>query len=183
MDTLGPKKFKYVKNILSPDLVEYLSTWSLKNWNKSWFRDDQAPLSFSFHSRRSELWSHLIHHLKSIMEKESNLKLKPIYCYNRIYFGGSELKKHLDRHSCEISATISLKHFYKDPDYKWPICMADDVPVVIKSGDGVIYRGCEVPHWRPIFCQPREYWHHQVFVHYVDLNGPYADKKEEINDQ
>jgi hypothetical protein len=147
MDSLKQKKYKYVKNMLSPDMVEFLTSYSLKNFTKG---DDQAPLSSAVHSSDSEVYSHLIHYLLPIMEKETNLKLKPIYSYNRIYLGGSELTKHTDRPACEISASITLKYFYKDKNYKWPLCMGD-VPIVIKTGDGVIYKGCEIEHWRPIF--------------------------------
>ena len=175
MDTLEEKKYKYVKNMLSSDMVEYLTLWALKNFTDG---DSQAPLSSSYHSKNSQIFSHLIHHLLPIMEKETNLKLKPIYSYNRIYLGGADLKKHTDRPACEISASITLKYFYEDKNYKWPLCMGD-MPIVIDSGDGVIYKGCEIPHWRPIFNQPKEYWHHQLFIHYVDLNGPYKDYEPE----
>jgi len=175
MDSLKDKKYKYVKNMLSPDMVEFLTSYSLKNFDKG---DDQVPLSSGLHSRKSEIYNHIVHHLLPIMEKETNLKLKPIYSYNRIYLGGSELEKHIDREQCEISASITLKYFYKDKDYKWPLCM-DDTPIVIETGDGVIYKGCEIPHWRPVFNQPIEYWHHQLFVHYIDLNGPYKNLREE----
>ena len=177
MDTLEEKKYKYVKNMLSMDLVEYLSTWHLKIYKKA-LPDIQVPLSLSFHSRQSEIFQHLIHHLLPIMEQQTNLKLKPIYSLSRLYLGGAELEKHTDRKACEISASITLKYFYENKNYKWPLCMGD-MPIVIKSGDGVIYKGCEIEHWRPVFHQPKEYWHHQIFVHYVDLNGPYADQKEE----
>ena len=55
----------------------------------------------------------------------------------------------------------------------------EDIPVVIEKGDGVIYKGCEVKHWRPYFTQPEMCWHHQLFLHYVNLNGPFKDLKEE----
>jgi len=177
MATLEKDKYQYVKGMLSADMVEYLTSWSLKNFTAG---DDQVPLSSSHHSRNSELFNHLIHYLLPIMEKETKLKLKPIYSYNRIYIGGAELKKHTDRDACEISASITLKYFYKDKNYKWPLCMGD-TPVIINSGDGVIYKGCEIPHWRPVFNQPKEYWHHQLFIHYVDVNGPNKDLKEEID--
>ena len=163
--------------MLSMDLVEYLSTWHLKN-NERTLADEQVPLAFSIHSRESEIYQHLLHHLLPIMEKETNLKLKPIYSYSRLYLGGAELKKHTDRNACEISASITLKYFYEDKEYQWPLCMGN-IPINIKSGDGVIYKGEEIEHWRPVFQQPREYWHHQVFVHYVDLNGKYSHLKEE----
>jgi hypothetical protein len=175
MDSLEKNKYKYVKNMLSPDMVEFLTSYSLKNFTEG---DDQVPLSSSNHSRQSDIYNHVIYYLLSTMEKETNLKLKPIYSYNRIYLGGAELKKHKDREACEISASITLKYFYQDSNYKWPLCMGDK-PIVINSGDGVIYKGCEIEHWRPIFNQPKEYWHHQLFIHYVDLNGPYKNVLEE----
>ena len=116
------------------------------------------------------------------MESETNLKLKPIYSYNRIYFGGSELKKHKDRASCEISASIGLNYSYENTNYKWPLCM-NDFPIIIEPGDGVIYRGAEIEHWRPVFSQPINSWHHQLFIHYVDLNGPFKDHELETDEE
>ena len=171
------EKYKYVKNMLSQDLVNFLTSFSLKNIGEG---DVQAPMSSALHSTKSEIYSHIIHHLQPIMESETNLKLKPIYSYNRIYYGGSELEKHKDRDSCEISASIGLNFSYENPNYKWPLCMGN-IPIVIKPGDGVIYKGAQIEHWRPIFTQPANSWHHQLFIHYVDLNGPFADLEEESN--
>jgi len=175
MASLKEKKYKHVKKMILPDMVEFLSSFSLNNS----IADPIVPSSVCLHSANSEIYTHLMYFLLPLMEKETNLKLKPIYSYNRIYLGGSELKKHTDRDECEISASITLKYFYKDKNYKWPLCMGD-LPIVIETGDGVIYKGCEVPHWRPVFNQPQECWHHQLFLHYVDLNGPYKDLKQEL---
>ena len=67
-------------------MVEFLTSYSLKNFNQG--DDSQVPLSSGMDSIDSEIYNHLIHHLLPIMEKETNLKLKPIYSYNRIYLGG-----------------------------------------------------------------------------------------------
>ena len=178
------QKYKYVKNMLSPDMVEFLTSWSFKNFTPpdldlGIIGDGQVPLSSANHSSHSDIYQHITYFLLPIMEKETNLKLKPIYSYTRIYLGGAELKKHVDRPSCEISASITLKYFYEDKNYKWPLFMGN-TPIVIESGDGVIYKGCEIEHWRPIFNQPKEYWHHQLFIHYVDLNGPHKNIEEEL---
>tara|TARA_E500000318_G_C3539976_1_gene204221 strand:+ start:389 stop:943 length:555 start_codon:yes stop_codon:yes gene_type:complete len=175
MDSLKKNKYKYVKNILSLSIVEFLSEWSLKNLGKG---DKQVPMSFSTDSYKSEIYHHVLHYLKPIMEKETGLNLRPIYSYNRVYMGGAYLKKHKDRKACEISASITLKHWYEDDTYQWPLCMKD-VPIIIKEGDGVIYKGCEIEHWRPIFNQPQKCWHHQLFIHYVDINGPFSYIKED----
>ena len=104
------------------------------------------------------------------MEKETGLNLKPTYSYNRVYVGGSSLEKQKDRGECEISASICLKYHYEDKNYKWPLYM-QDTPIIIKEGDGVIYKGCEIEHWRPVFNQPQKCWHHPLFMHYLTTSN------------
>lgn len=100
------------------------------------------------------------------VSKEAGRKLLPTYTYCRIYTDGNELKPHTDRPSCEWSVTINLSQ--TDP---WPIYM-DGKEIVQSVGDGALYQGCEVYHWRKPF-KGSEYI--QVFLHYVDANGPYKD--------
>ena len=175
------EKYKYVKKMIDKDLVNYLTTFSLntKKNTKEWMGDEQVPQSHSAHPKDEIIYKHLLHFLHPRMEEETGLKLQTSYCYNRIYFPGSELKKHIDRPACEISISLTLNFSYADEKYRWPLCMGD-TPIVIESGDGLIYKGCEIEHWRPIFTQPTPSYHHQAFLHYVDKNGPYKDLKEEI---
>ena len=46
--------------------------------------------------------------------------------------------------------------------YNGNIVLADD-------GDGVVYKGCDIEHWRNEF---EGDWHAQTFLHYVNKNGP-----------
>jgi hypothetical protein len=41
------------------------------------------------------------------------------------------------------------------------------------SGDGAVYLGCATDHWREPFAG---YTMGQVFLHYVDRDGPYAQQ-------
>ena len=45
---------------------------------------------------------------------------------------------------------------------------------MLSPGDGLLYRGIDVFHWREPFQGNRLV---QVFLHYVDRNGPHADQK------
>ena len=49
----------------------------------------------------------------------------------------------------------------------------------LAEGDGIIYRGCEIEHWRNPCDGPDNYYSGQVFLHYVDANGPH---KNEVGD-
>jgi hypothetical protein len=44
----------------------------------------------------------------------------------------------------------------------------------MQPGDAVLYRGTEYVHWRDAFSGERAA---QVFLHYMDRNGPHAEWK------
>jgi hypothetical protein len=114
--------------------------------------------------------------LHPIMEENTGLKLFPTYSYYRVYREGDDLKPHKDRQSCEISATLCFNYSYDDKKTKWPIFM-NGTEVVLEPGDMVIYRGCDLPHWREKLVSSNDGWHVQGFFHYVDQSGPFAEFK------
>ena len=100
-------------------------------------------------------------YLTSIIEKETDLKLIPTYCYVRKYFQGSILYSHTDRDACEIS----LSYCISGPE--WEMNMGDNT-FITKIGNGVIYKGCEIPHGRS---KPSSGEVIQVFSHWVISDG------------
>lgn len=107
---------------------------------------------------------------KDEIEKQTGLSLDPTYSYSRVYQGGEELKPHTDRPSCEISATINVACTGEI----WPIWMQyedkDPVKCMLNPGDAVIYKGCEVTHWRRKL--PKGQLNVQFMLHYVNKIGP-----------
>lgn len=97
-------------------------------------------------------------------------KLLPTYAYARLYSNGDVLQKHTDRPACEISVTVQLGRSHH---YAWPI-YANGQPFYLAEGDGVVYRGCDVEHWRDVCAGPSGYYSGQVFFHFVRENGPFA---------
>ena len=132
-------------------------------------------------------------------------KLFNTYYYDRFYFPGQALTPHADRPACEISVTFHISSNLKTP---WPIWIktpdtyndetkseiierGENRSVILEAGDGMIYKGCERPHWRypmpsdpvrkrdKIFNfitrkKPDETYYHQVFFHYVLADGQRA---------
>lgn len=111
-------------------------------------------------------------YLTPIMEKHTKLKLVPTYSYFRVYQNKSELKRHSDRPACEISSTLNLGGNH------WPIFLEKDnkkIKVNLKPSDFLIYRGCDLPHWREPF---NGFKCVQVFMHWNDLDGPFKDSNK-----
>ena len=162
--------------------TKYISPFTTEfgRWN-----DEQVPNTYS-HYADIAMETLLIRCLP-IMEKTTKLKLNPTYSYARIYKAGDVLKRHKDRFSCEISTTLNLGG---DP---WPIhldpsgkdTVIDEyknihkpnapkgITVNLKPGDMLVYRGCDLEHWRDEFqgdnCA-------QVFLHYNNQKSKDADK-------
>jgi hypothetical protein len=109
------------------------------------------------------------------IEEHTGLKLEPTYSFSRVYQEGEELTPHTDRPSCEISATINVAC----TGDAWPIWMQyennDPVKCLLNPGDAIVYKGCEVTHWRRKL--PKGQINVQFMLHYVDKNGPYAEYK------
>ena len=130
------------------------------------------------------------------IEKQIGRKLYNTYYYDRFYFPGQELKKHTDRPACEISISVHISTnleeywqiFIKTPyvfaesqectKVKKLINTGDIVAVNLNPGDGVLYKGCERPHWRDkmpgtfeMMSGGEELYYHQIFFHYVLQDG------------
>lgn len=105
--------------------------------------------------------------IENVLEEE----LLPTYSYARAYTNGNILEKHKDRPSCEISVTVQLARTHH---YAWPIYMGGQ-RFDLAEGDGVIYKGCDIEHWREKCDAPSNYVSGQVFFHFIRKNGPYTE--------
>jgi len=136
-------------------------------------KDDQCPKSEAVHGAMvfDKLLVDLLPHFEKVLGK----RLLPTYSYARLYQPGEKLDIHVDRPACEISATLTLGF---DGDV-WPIYMGDEKgknasKIEMSVGDAVLYRGMEKYHWRKKF---KGKWQAQVFLHYVDADGPHKEWK------
>jgi len=135
--------------------------------------------------------------VRHAIEKIIGRKLYNTYYYDRYYYPGQELTKHADRDACEISVTVHISTNLQGEDAKWPIWIktpdtytdkkktkilvaGENHSCILRPGDGMLYKGCERPHWRnnmpcpkkKIFDKnPEEVYYHQIFFHYVLQDG------------
>ena len=168
-------KYKIVKNAISAEEAKLLAASLLIGEPKD-SKEDTVQVVGSTIVHGQPAMEALMLKLLPTMQRETELELIPTYSFARIYREGDSLDKHKDRPACEISCTLTLGYV---ADKIWPIFADESGPVLLDHGDILIYRGCEVEHWR----EPLEgtVWV-QVFLHYVDANGPHKewalDKRE-----
>jgi hypothetical protein len=155
---------KILQNLVPIDICSRLSE-QIKHYEQP-VGDKLVPKSFSAYAlpETEELLMLLTDTIGTMIGKE----LYPTYSYCRIYYTGATMPAHTDRSACEISMSLCISG---EP---WPLWFKDYGPVTLEPGNAVLYPGPLVEHWREEYkgagCT-------QVFLHWVDANGPFADWK------
>jgi len=194
------KKNHYVKieKFISTELANFLYDYvkdsanrlvyaeeNIDNFDKNVFGafdDTQALGDYSKYG--DPVFDSLLSHKLTDMERLLDIRLVPTYSYHRLYTTDTELVRHKDRPSCEISTTLCLGYDTSnldDKNWNWPMFVGPETgergtlgkPVYMKPGDMIIYRGCNLEHWREPYIGLN---HAQVFLHYNEKNGPYDIK-------
>jgi hypothetical protein len=135
--------------------------------------DDQSPRRYVAHN---EPVAHFFHHqLTAAVTAIAGEPVKPSYVYLASYQPGAILEKHSDREQCEFSVTLCLDY---SPEPRkatpWPLHLhkrSGTVTVFQAIGDALLYRGCQLPHWRDPL--PEGHTSTSIFFHYVreDFSG------------
>jgi len=165
-----------VERFIDEEFANYLGNIALLSDKKKQTTMDEAQVAGSKVGYRNPAFDLLLTMLKPKVEQSYGKHLHPTYSFFRIYRNGHDLKKHQDRPSCEVSVTLNLLY---NTDFLWPIYV-DGIPLGMKAGEGVIYKGCEQVHWRdPLVYtgfeeeEDKELLHVQVFLHYIEAGGQF----------
>ena len=178
-----------VKNVVDSTTINLFYSYTLKKINRKLFKLQNNPQIFDnnydmdFGTKESgfnslnfygdEFCETILEALHDTMQQYTGLELLPQYGYLRMYQKDDTLPYHNDRPSCEISTTLCVGY---SGDKNWPIWLEnkdkDKIPVQLEPGDMLIYKGCDLFHWRDVY----EGEHHvQAFLHYNDKNGKFQD--------
>jgi len=136
--------------------------------------DEQSSRRYVAHNESVARYFH--HQLARAIGAIAGEGIKPSYVYLASYLSGAELMKHTDRVQCEFSVTLCLD-FSPEPELatSWPIRLntgKGSVAVYQALGDGLVYSGTKVPHYRNALADG--YTSTSIFFHYVtaDFSGP-----------
>ena len=179
MNTAMFKDNRYLdlKNIVPVDLCRIVTKYALlkeeTEFSPELGNNAQVENAHSVYS--DTLMETMLHFLLPHIEKNTGLSLCPTYTYYRVYRPGMVLDRHKDRPSCEISTTVCFGFNYINvsSDYKWGMYVEPGNLITQNPGDIIIYRGCEVEHWRDSFSAGSKSYQVQAFFHYIDKNGPF----------
>jgi hypothetical protein len=155
--------------MLPQTILEYLKTYyAILIANDRFCNDSQCPSSLSLGGDAA--LDAVLEWIRPEISRLVGFDLAPTYSYTRQYAKGEILPRHTDRAACEISVTASVQIpkgagpsvvFLKPPDFK-------EIKVEMFEGDGCVYAGTEVEHWRERF---RIGGYIQLFLHFIAKHG------------
>jgi hypothetical protein len=161
----------HVKDVLSLELSKFFTYVLLrKSSYPNSSGDTQAPNSKAIISHEY-MFETVLELIWPKLEIILGTELLPTYAYSRLYGNCDILEKHMDRPACEISMTIQLGRSH---NYAWPIFMGNK-RFDLAEGDSVVYKGCDIEHWRNVCDGPENYYSGQLFLHFVRKDGKYSN--------
>ena len=165
-----------LRNLLHPFHVAALRRYyrHMIRTGRVYLGDNQSVRRYVAHNESVTRFFH--HQIATTVGAVVGEPVKPSYVYLASYLGGAELKKHTDREQCEFSVSLCLD-FSPEPAHQtsWPIRLDTpraSITVYQALGDGLVYRGTRVPHYRDPL--PQSHTSTSIFFHYVPLefSGP-----------
>ena len=168
------KRYLFLKGLLPPPLLEYLKVYyAILLADDQFSHDSQCPSSLSLGG--DPALDAVLEWIRPELGQLVGFTLAPTYSYTRHYAKGELLARHLDRAAGEISVTASIQI----PKGAGPSVMylkpphAKEAKVEMREGDGCVYAGTEVEHWRERF---RVDGYIQLFLHFIARHGPHYPK-------
>jgi len=164
------KRYLLVKSLLPRVVLDYLKVYyDIQLKNDRFFNDTQCPASLSLGADPG--LDAVLEWLRPEVSRLVGFELAPTYSFTRKYLKGDMLARHQDRPACEISVTVSIQipkrarasTLYVKPPNR------NETKVEMNEGDGCIYAGMEVEHWRK---RLRVDGYIQLFLHFVAKQNP-----------
>lgn len=128
--------------------------------------DAQVPFRHGWHNEFVSRYFH--HQFTDAVSRAAGEPVRPSYTYVSAYRPGAVLKPHVDRKQCVFTLSILIEPVSATRTERWPLWFQTDrgnISVTQASGDGVLFRGCDLPHWRDL--PPEGCASPTIIFHYV----------------
>ena len=176
MSDFDSLSYEKVPNFLGADTTETISLYMKNIVHRGVYNGENSEdVICAYKMYADPLIEILLENMRPQVEKIVGKKLYPTYSFFRVYVKGDSLLKHIDRPSCEYSVTVNVAN----EGGLWPIYTESSEgqtsSFTLSPGDALIYKGCEVKHWRE--SKESVTATGQFMLHYVDQDGSFANYK------
>jgi hypothetical protein len=174
-DFFRREHYVLLESILPAEQCAAVGEYFRRLQNAGFMLLDDGQVERRYGVYRDPLTVYLHRQLAFAISRATGEKVIPSYVYAANYIEDAVLKPHTDRPQCEFTMSMqiayapALKPREKSP---WALCLDDlrenRVESYLACGDGLIYKGCELVHYRDAL--PKNHQSTSIFFHYVNEN-------------
>jgi hypothetical protein len=169
------EKYTTLRQILPPEQLRAISLYLQNLLNEGFmvFNDNQVQRRFAVHNDTLARYFH--QNLADLISRTVGERVKPSYVYAATYIEDAILEPHTDRQQCEFTMSMQIDYL---PTLKsgepspWALSLDNlaekRVDSYLACGDGLIYKGCELVHYRDALFAGHQST--SIFFHYVQEN-------------
>ena len=174
------KEFQARKYVLVRDLLHPFHLAALRRYYRKLIaactiplNDEQVEKRYGLHNEPMAAFFH--RQLSGLVTRIAGEPVKPSYVYFGAYQPGAVLRPHVDREQCQFSVSFLVDYIPEPEDVSpWPLFVkpqgsrAAAFAAHLGIGDGVVYKGCDVLHYRKAL--PANHFSTSLFFHFVHQN-------------
>jgi hypothetical protein len=163
------REYGYVNmpEALHPFQVEALAAYFHRATEHAAVGDAQCPRRVGMHNENLARFVH--RQLLPLAQAVADEPVIPSYCYFAGYRAGASLDRHTDREQCELTISLLIRYEPRQGGKSdWPLFLETGAgPVTLRQrvGDAVLFRGRDLPHWRPAL--PDGHISDSLLLHFV----------------
>jgi hypothetical protein len=166
---LATERYLHIPNLFSPLQVAALRDYTRERRRSNslqWQDDDYTRRIYKVFDPVGAFWHQ---HLLSVLSPLTEVKLRP--SYNVIsYYEDTQLVAHTDREPCIWNVSVQLDTLPASAEaLPWPLWLETqhgNQAIILQAGDGLIYKGREMKHWRDPMPSNRQ--ETVMLFHFVD---------------
>lgn len=169
------ERYAALRQILPPEQLRAISLYLQNLLNEGFmvFNDNQVQRRFAVHNDALARYFH--QNLADLISRTVGAQVKPSYVYAATYIENAVLEPHTDREQCEFTMSMQIDYLpalnLGEPS-PWALSLDDSaenrIDFHLSSGDGLIYKGCELVHYRDALFAGHQST--SIFFHYVQEN-------------
>ena len=149
---LQSEQYAIVRRVIHPLQIAALRRYFRTLDHKNFLVPDVHGPTVRYFLHNEEVAMFVHRQLTNLVRCVTRELIKPSYCVLSLYKSGAVLTRHTDRPQCVWNVSLLID---ADPERElsdsWPIYLEvghETKEICLEMGDGLLYRGTELPHWR-----------------------------------
>ena len=176
---ISQRGYAIIRNLIPPVFLSALARYYKELLEQGYLLPDTDRIRFSLKNEPFSRWLH--RQTQPFIIQAIPEVVTATYPYVAVYMAGADLERHTDRVDCEYTLSLSINPCaLASKAESWPLYLesrteGSTVSACLSPGDGIIFKGRELPHFRlPL---PEDRISFSLLFHYAPAHLRWANNE------